>query len=331
MPIPSSVFSKLLTISAEDAWHLMFDRAWEICSEPFSTRRFEVEIPRRDKLVGEIDLFLATAGWDLWREYDSVAPKTADTLVRWWNERSAGKAVLVLDALSLREVPWLLDEAKNRGFEIRQTRVTGAELPADTTTFARKLGLSQRSSIESNSTRTSLKLADARTETTDLPWHDCTSMVGSEPNWFFWHHWPDHRLHDHDDPGKGLQTFAKEIHEGLTSDDFWRFVEHLSFGRELIITSDHGYAASGLFPDSTDFETAYLKDKYKSVRYTLNDDQSGQWVPPLDISLTTSLGRYQFVLGRRKWKSAGGYPTLTHGGLSVLEVAVPFIEIARKS
>ena len=33
--------------------------------------------------------------------------------------------------------------------------------------------------------------------------------------------------------------------------------------------------------------------------------------------------------GRRKWKSAGGYPTLTHGGLSVLEVAVPWIELTK--
>lgn len=36
-----------------------------------------------------------------------------------------------------------------------------------------------------------------------------------------------------------------------------------------------------------------------------------------------------FALGRRKWKSQGGYPTLTHGGLSLLEVAVPFIELSR--
>jgi hypothetical protein len=33
--------------------------------------------------------------------------------------------------------------------------------------------------------------------------------------------------------------------------------------------------------------------------------------------------------GRRKWKSAGGYPTLTQGGLSVLEVAVPWIELTK--
>jgi hypothetical protein len=33
------------------------------------------------------------------------------------------------------------------------------------------------------------------------------------------------------------------------------------------------------------------------------------------------------VLGRRQWTIQGGYPTLAHGGLSLLEVAVPYIEL----
>jgi hypothetical protein len=39
---------------------------------------------------------------------------------------------------------------------------------------------------------------------------------------------------------------------------------------------------------------------------------------------------HTLALGRRKWKSQGGYPTLTHGGLSLLEMAVPFIEIEKR-
>ncbi len=53
------------------------------------------------------------------------------------------------------------------------------------------------------------------------------------------------------------------------------------------------------------------------------------WMPPISLRLTTTHGTYQFALGRRKWKSAGGYPTLAHGGLSLLEVAVPFVELSR--
>ena len=63
----------------------------------------------------------------------------------------------------------------------------------------------------------------------------------------------------------------------------------------------------------------------------LADDVSSDWVPPVDVTLDTPHGRHAFVLGRRKWKSQGGYPTLAHGGLSLLEVAVPFIELSKPS
>ena len=54
-------------------------------------------------------------------------------------------------------------------------------------------------------------------------------------------------------------------------------------------------------------------------------------MPPIDLAIKTNHGQHLYVNGRRKWKSAGGYPTLTHGGLSVLEIAVPFIEIKQES
>ena len=39
---------------------------------------------------------------------------------------------------------------------------------------------------------------------------------------------------------------------------------------------------------------------------------------------------YSLALGRRKWKCQGGYPTLTHGGLSLLETLSPFIELEKR-
>ena len=123
---------------------------------------------------------------------------------------------------------------------------------------------------------------------------------------------------------------TQEVISHLTSEDFWTLVERLTTGRRLVITSDHGYAASGLFPDSDKEQTGYLKKIYKGGRWSDLKQDAGDWVPPIDLSMQTKHGKHLFVNGRRKWKSAGGYPTLTHGGLSVLEVAVPFIELTRK-
>lgn len=38
---------------------------------------------------------------------------------------------------------------------------------------------------------------------------------------------------------------TRDAAEQLTSDDFWTFAERLATGRRLVITSDHGYAATG--------------------------------------------------------------------------------------
>jgi hypothetical protein len=47
------------------------------------------------------------------------------------------------------------------------------------------------------------------------------------------------------------------------------------------------------------------------------------------IQIKSPYSAHLLAVGRRKWKSQGGYPTLTHGGLSLLEVLSPFIELSK--
>ncbi len=328
MTLAYDLVHKLQHAEPLEAWAAILEHAWSICSQPILDGKADAEVARRDRAIGDTDLYLATAGWDLWPHYESSAPLTSNALVQWWDAQSGGRAVLILDALSLRESPWLLAGAQARGYTIHTARPTCAELPADTTPFAKALGFAQRSSLSNNGASGTHRLSGATTESTDIAWRDCANLIGSQPNWVFWHHWPDHRLHDHDDPGKGLSSLTQEVEQHLIGDDFWALVERLSTGRRLIITADHGYAASGLFPDSTKEQTEYLKRTFKSGRWDSETQGAGSWVPPIDLAIDSKHGRHLFVNGRRKWKSAGGYPTLTHGGLSVLEVVVPWLEIS---
>lgn len=330
MTLAYDLVQNLQHASPADAWSAILEHAWSVCSPALSDGKSEAAVARRDRAISDTDLYLATAAWDLWSHFESSVPRTSETLVQWWNDQSGGRAVLILDALSLRESPWLLAGAEARGYTIHAAKPTCAELPADTTPFAKALGFGQRSSLSNNGASGTHRLPGAHTESTDIAWQDCANLIGSQPDWVFWHHWPDHRLHDHDDPGKGLASLSHEIKEHLTGDDFWSLVERLASGRRLVITADHGYAASGLFPDSSKEQTEYLKKVYKSGRWDGEHQTAGSWVPPIDLAIESKHGNHLFVNGRRKWKSAGGYPTLTHGGLSVLEVAVPFIELSRK-
>lgn len=327
MTIAYDLLQSLQNLTPKDAWAAILQSAWDICSQPIEDGKADAEVARRDRTVGDLDLYLATAAWDLWSEYEACVPLTADVLVDWWSSQGGGKSVLVLDGLSLREVPWLLAGASAHGMTVQSARPTCAELPADTTPFAKALGFSQRSALGNNGAGGAHKMKGACTDSTDIAWEDCAALVGSEPAWVFWHHWPDCQLHAHDDPGKGLSSLTAEAVEHLTGDAFWKLVRRLAEGRRLVITSDHGYAASGLFPDSDKEQTEYLKGVYKSGRWDATAQQPGNWAPPIDLMLQTRQGKSLFVNGRRKWKSSGGYPTLTHGGLTVLEVAVPFVEL----
>jgi hypothetical protein len=334
MPMPLSLLRQLQSEEPVTAWATLFGYGWSVCSTPLQIETAPSEVVRRDAEIGAADLFLATAGWDLWRSFETAVPRTSDALASWWAARASGRAVLILDAMSLREVPWLLQGAAQRGYAVHQQRATGAELPADTTPFAKSLGFISRGSIQNNGGAATGRLSGATTDSTDLPWEDCAAQITSAHDWLLWHHWPDVRLHDLNGPGHGVASLAREAAEKLTSNSFWELVHRLTTGRRLVITADHGYAASGLFPDTVDpAQARYLKDRFKSGRWAalsdLEQPSHGAWVPPIDLHLVSAHVDGAFALGRRKWKSPGGYPTLTHGGLTLLEVAVPFIELSR--
>lgn len=325
-----SKLDSILTAPAEEAWQTLFDKLWEIFSPPLTSQRAEQQVTERERKVSDIELLLSGSAWELWLDFEAATPHTAPSVIDFWNSANGGKAVLILDGLSLRESPWLMQEAKRRGFNVQQAGVRGSEIPSDTTSFARALGFSQRSTLENNGAGLAHRLSGARTESMDAAWDYCLDWIASAPAIVLWHHWPDERIHDFAEPGDGFQKLCREAQEQLTSDSFWKMIERMATGRRLVITSDHGYAASGMFADVTNKEqAAWLKAKFGGSRYSPGPATAHPWSPPISLCLDTRNGINQFALGRRKWRSAGGYPALAHGGLSLLEVAVPFIELSK--
>ena len=320
----------VLTAQPKVAWQVIFEKLWQIFSAPLTSAHAEREVTERERKVGELELLLSGSAWELWHEFEKSVPRTAQSLIEFWNATPSGKAVLILDGLSLRETPWLLQEAKKRGYQIHQSGVRGSELPSDTTPFAKALGLGQRSALENNGAGLAHSLPGARTESTGAEWNSCLDWMASAPSVVLWHHWPDDRIHQLAEPGDGFQKLCREAAQHLTSDAFWKMIERMSTGRRLVITSDHGYAASGMFDDVRDKDQAtWLKTNFGSSRFSHGPGTSHHWMPPISLCVTTAHGPHQFALGRRKWKSAGGYPTLAHGGLSLLEVTVPFIDLSK--
>lgn len=336
MAIDAELLHSLTKGSAAEAWQTIIDRTAKIASRPLTIDSASNEVTKRDLEIGELDHFLSFGGWDLWQVFGqpeiSGVERTSDRLARWWAEPFTAKAVLILDGLSLRELPWLLQGAKERGFKLHELSITASELPGETNEFAQALGFGSRSQLQNNGGGLSHRLQTTQTECVDMPWQDCESLIDSASgakNWIFWHHWPDSKLHDGSGAGQGLDTLTRDAADQLTSDDFWSFVERLATGRQLVITSDHGYAATGYFPDADGEVGQFLKKTFASGRSAKGTRESCPFVPPVTMQINSPHGAHLLAVGRWKWKSQGGYPTLTHGGLSLLEVLSPFVELTK--
>ncbi len=329
MALDAEVLHSLTKGAPEDTWPVIIDKVVEIASKPLAAGDAPNEVTRRDREIGALDHFLSSAGWDLWQAFGDTVERTSDRLIRWWSEPYSAKAVLILDGLSLRELPWLLQGAKEHGFTLHEVTANASELPGETNEFAQALGFGSRSQLQNKGGGLAHKLQPAHTECADMPWKDCTGLVTSTPNWVFWHHWPDSKVHDGSGAGQGLDTLTRDAAEKLGSADFWAFVQCLATGRRLVITSDHGYAATGYFHDAKGEVSQFLKKTFASGRSKTGAGETGPFVPPVALRVNSPHGAHLLAIGRWKWKSQGGYPTLTHGGLSLLEVLSPFVELTK--
>ena len=132
MPLDLDVLHYLTNGMPDETWHFIVNKALEITSKPLAKENAPSEITNRDREIGNLDQFLSTSGWDLWQSFSDSLDRTSDRLVRWWGEPYSAKAVLILDGLSLRELPWLLQGAKARGFTLHEVTATASELPGET-------------------------------------------------------------------------------------------------------------------------------------------------------------------------------------------------------
>ena len=285
-----------------------------------------------DKATVLPDRLLAESAWTLWDSFPQVAPSATGELKRFWvSSGAAGTAVLLLDGLSLRELHTLVREAKSRDISPTRIEAFASESPSETNTFASALGLPSRSSLANNKAPASFIFAgdDTHSDVLNAPFADCLSLIPSTPRVFVWHVWPDFPLIDEN--GKKLQDAAevasRETKKQFSSDDFWSLIDRLRQGRRLVVTSDHGYALRQYFSSEVeDAESVKLLRETFGARRSAPEHPEKPWpsrhLPPLVCRHNGHL----VVTGQRWWAVQGGFPYAFHGGLSLLEVTVPFVE-----
>ncbi len=278
------------------------------------------------------DRMLAESAWDLWFEFSSSAPSVIEELRTFWSATSAsGSAVLILDALSLRELPLIVGAANKRNVTPTRVEARAAAVPTETDRFADALCIPGRSKLFNNKAPGTFIFAgpDTHTDVLDAPFEDCVGSVPTAPRLFLWHKWPDEPLiHLHEDKPDGHNIVARQTKEQLSSDGFWKLVDRMRQGRRLVITGDHGYAVSQFFSSEIkDDESIKLLRKHFHAGRSSREDTANPWpnrhLPPIVCRNDGWLA----VMGQRKWSVQGGFPHLSHAGLTLLEAVVPYIEL----
>lgn len=301
----------------ELAWQSIFDTLLDLA----------IKAPAPDKLHKDTvvpDRLLSEAAWNLWYDYPRAAPKTSVALKQWCDTpSSSGKAVLILDALSLRELPLLLAGGEKHGAIPLSIGVKGSQCPSSTTHFAKALGLPSRSALANDGKPESFTLFDSCfTNVLGIPFEDCA--VPPMSNLFLWHSWLDDMIHlYHREPDQVI----KNASSALLGDGFWTFANKLRQGRKLVITSDHGYAMSRLFSSNVDDkdDIRLMREKLGASRYK---SASEEWNAGVMPPLVMTHDKQNVVMGQWRWDVQGGFPHMCHGGMSLLEVAVPFVEFS---
>lgn len=309
----------LRSATPTEAWQAIFQHLNDIAVHAASPTELHNQTVVPDRLLAE-------SGWELWEAYSASAERTAARLKRWYAQPTAtGRAILILDALSLRELHVLLEGAAVHNIEPIEVVVTGSEVPSDTNRFAQALGAPTRSSLTNNGKPGGFALAQTYTDVLSVPFQDCVGSVPYEHNIFLWHTFIDDLIHQQ----KAPEQVYKQAADMLKDAGFWALVDRMRQGRELVITGDHGYATSKLFSDEiTDKESIQLmRDTFSASRTkSTSSAWTNRFMPPLVLTENNQ----HVVIGQRKWSVQGGFPNLCHGGLSLLEVAVPYVKFPAK-
>lgn len=314
------IFSVLTNKPHSDAWNEIFNLVKEISANAKNSEEI-----RRNILTG--DRLISASAWDLWTNYTKTVSKASKKVINFVIEPSAqGKAILIIDAMSIRELPIIIKEAEARNITISY-EILGSEIPADTDNFAKAIGVTSRSKLENNQApqHSIWKENKFYTDVTGYPFEDCANGLPNEKNILLWHSWLDDFLHNVED----IKHFSNQADEKLSSDAFWLLIDKMRQGRNLLILSDHGYALSHYFGEIKNPDNAQkLKNIFGAKRYAnYQDDYSiNEFMPPMIHKENNHLA----VIGQAKWKIQGGFPIICHGGMSLSEVSIPVIEISAK-
>ena len=269
----------------------------------------------------------------MWSDF-SNAPRASQYVQNFWKNTVGPKSVLILDSLSIREINPILSVLNEAGLSVKKVELAGSEIPSETDIYATAMGVPGRASLAKDKNPKGLLIETENTYVDNfkkIPFDETIHKIPNETNIYLWHGWPDDSLHDFAKVDDAFKRFIDHVNEIISSEGFIGLIKKLSQGRELLITSDHGYCNASNFTIATGDHHQELKllGHTRAKKSSEINGSAGRTIPPATMEMKASASdeNYRLAIGRLR-PSDRGFPALTHGGLSIMECTVPLIHVS---
>jgi hypothetical protein len=233
-------------------------------------------------------------------------------------------AVVVFDGLSIREVPMILTLADKSGMPVSLIATSQAAIPSETMDFIKRelpCGHIAPSQLQNRKELREKGIVAIYSK-------DITQPLSGEYDdspLLVWSSFPDLTYKD---SGARFESHFENIHT-LFETAWMNIVQAIKGKQKIIITSDHGYI---FFGTGMDFPRSSSEMRGLNACFGNDRNVSLEEKPDIPVSDDVYISQSQktaMVKGRVRTKSTGdaARKLYKHGGLSLMEMITPWIEL----
>ena len=320
---PQQLFGEGSRLQAVTEW--LTSKVWS--PERYATLSSDDYLRKGEAAVCELEELIAAGAPRVWDEL-AAASAAAPTIANWLGlsaplPLASPRAAVVFDGLSLRELPMLLEHAAASGFEVKSAQTIATCLPTETRSFVEERVVGKPISPSDLPSRREFTEKNAQAFYFGQPNSRDNFPVGR--SLLVWSHYPDGLFFDDGARSEKLfGTFASYI------ETIWKnTVQAIPAGVPIVVTSDHGYVFFG-----AGGEAAALHHDAGSLveqgrwRVFPPDAQFPAWHPDLQLVPSRRLALIRGRIRTRKQGPSSGR-LYQHGGFSLMETLVPWLELER--
>jgi len=318
---PDRLFANGARLPAIKSW--LLEAVWT--SGRYQQTETEDYLRSGEEVVYHLEELIATGALGVWDELQAESPQ-APTVRSWLGLDSPlplanPRAAVVFDGLSLRELPLLLKMAEDSGFRVKSTQAVATCLPSETIQFVDERVIGTRIGPSQLPGRT--ELAEKNVEAVYLDQPTARHRFTPGRSVLLWSTYPDRLFADDNARNETLFT---NFHRNFVPTIWKNTLQDLPRGLPIVVTSDHGYVFFGAPLESTrDSDAPNLLGQARWKEFA-PEEALPAWHADLQILPQT---RIAMLRGRLRARPQGpsSRKLYQHGGFSLMEVLVPWIEL----